>query len=96
MIVVGVLIFYAAGIASDLFANHILSMFFIISYDTAHNIVAYEAIGAAIAINIVVLSSVIIEERKKSLTEKNDNPNNGISDILDEKFNVEPLHGSQS
>jgi hypothetical protein len=44
------LVFYAIGIATNLFASPIFSMFYIISYNTAHTIVIYAAVAAAAVI----------------------------------------------
>jgi uncharacterized protein YbaR (Trm112 family) len=72
IIIVGILIFYAIGIATDFFANPIFSMFFIISYDTAHNIVTPVAIVSAII--VIALSAWIIKKRKIGSPQTRDKP----------------------
>jgi hypothetical protein len=58
------LIFYAAGIATNFFASPIFSIFWIISYQTAHNIVTYVAVAAAAALTITALSISLIKKPK--------------------------------
>ncbi len=59
LVVAGILMFYGIGIATNFFAQPMFSMFFIISNETAHNIVAYLAIGAAVAIGLLGLLMVL-------------------------------------
>jgi hypothetical protein len=58
-IVACALAFYAIGIATDFFANPIFSMFFFISYETAHNVVTYLAAVIAIVFGIAVGLSLV-------------------------------------
>jgi hypothetical protein len=61
------LVFYAVGIITDFFANPVFSMFFVLSYDEAHNIVSYIALGAAITLGIVALTVGLVKRRKSVL-----------------------------
>jgi hypothetical protein len=63
------LIFYAVGIATNLFANRIFSMFFIISNQTAHDIITYLAIGIAAALAITAITLSLSKKRKPRLFE---------------------------
>lgn len=53
--VTSLLALYAAGVASNFFAQPMFSMFFIVSAQTAHTIVVYGAVGAAAAVGIVAV-----------------------------------------
>ena len=66
LVVAGILMFYGIGIATNFFAQPMFSMFFIISNETAHNIVAYIAIGAAVAIGLLGLVMVLKKRRSYS------------------------------
>ena len=68
LVVAGGLVFYAVGIATNFFAQPIFSMFFVISYSTAHNIVVYIAIGAAIVISVPAIT-MYLRKRKTSACE---------------------------
>lgn len=61
------LVLYAAGIATNFFASPVFSMFFVISYQTAHSIVVYVAVAAAFALAIVAaaVSLSMVETPKK-------------------------------
>ncbi len=64
LIVVGGLIFYSVGIATDLFAYPAFSMFFVISYETAHNVALYAAAGTAIVLAITATAINLIKKPK--------------------------------
>jgi hypothetical protein len=66
MIFAGVLLFYAIGIATNFFGQPMFSMFFIISEETAHNLVVYIAIGAAISIGALTLAMNFLKKSKSS------------------------------
>jgi len=68
LVVAGILMFYGIGIATNFFAQPMFSMFFILSNETAHNIVAYLAIGAAVAIGLLGL--VIVLKKRISYSPK--------------------------
>ena len=59
------LIFYAFGIATNLFASPAFSMFWIISAQTAHYI-AYGVAAAATALSIIILTVNFLKRRKTS------------------------------
>jgi hypothetical protein len=69
MIVAGCLLFYAIGIATNFFGQPIFSMFFIISEETAHNLVVYIAFGAAFALGTLALVLTFAKKRKSSSLE---------------------------
>jgi len=72
IIVIGCLLFYAIGIATNFFGQPIFSMFFIISNETAHNFVVYIAFGAAFALGTLALALTFAKNRKSfSLEVKN-------------------------
>ena len=56
------LVFYAVGIATNLFASSVFSMFFVISYQTAHSIVVYIAGAAGFALFIVAFALSMVEK----------------------------------
>jgi hypothetical protein len=56
IIIAGIFLFYGIGIATNFFAQPIFSAFFIISNETAHNLVAYIAVGAAFALGGLALA----------------------------------------
>jgi hypothetical protein len=60
-----VLSFYAIGIATDFFASPILSTFFIISRETAHDIVFYASVAAAVVLTIGVLSTILLKNQRR-------------------------------
>jgi hypothetical protein len=64
IIIVSILIFYAAGIVTNFFANPIFSMFFIVSNETAHNIAIYVALVGAAAVAIIGSTVILIKKRK--------------------------------
>jgi len=66
LVIAGILMFYGIGIATNFFAQPMFSMFFVISSETAHNVVAYLAIGAAVAIGLLGLVLVIRKRRSYS------------------------------
>ena len=74
IIVAGSLIFYAIGIATNFFASPIFSMFFIISNQTAHDIVTYLAVAIAIAIAITTSIITLTRRRKTAFTETRSKP----------------------
>ena len=59
LLVSGGLVFYAVGIVTNFFGQPMFSMFFVISNSTAHNLVDYIAIGAAIVISIPAVTSYL-------------------------------------
>jgi hypothetical protein len=61
------LVFYAVGIITNFFASPVFSMFFVISYDTAHNIVSYVAIAMAVSLSIAALAISLVKRRKSVL-----------------------------
>ena len=61
------LVFYAVGIITNFFASPVFSMFFFISYDTAHNIVSYVAIAVAVSLSIAALAISLVKRRKSVL-----------------------------
>jgi hypothetical protein len=68
------LIFYAIGIITNFFASPIFSMFFIISYETAHNIAIYVALTTAFGLSVAALAVAFLRKRKSVLTELADIP----------------------
>jgi uncharacterized Zn-finger protein len=60
-------VFYAVGIITNFFASPVFSMFFVISYDTAHNIVSYVAIAMAVSLSIAALAISLVKRRKSVL-----------------------------
>ncbi len=68
-IVAGGLAFYAVGVATDLFANRIFAPFFIISYQTAHEIVTYLAISIAIILTASYATIFTLKKRKTNFKE---------------------------
>jgi hypothetical protein len=68
------LVFYAVGIMTNFFASPIFSMFFIISYETAHNIVSYVALTIAVGFCITALATRLVKKRKFVLREPEDKP----------------------
>ncbi len=89
IVFVGILIFYAFGIATNLFANPSFSMFWIISNDAAHNVAAFAAIGAAIALDIVILAIFLMKRRKTMASETNKKSVESANKVLDETVTVE-------
>ena len=69
-----VLIFYVIGIVTNFFANPIFSMFFIISRETAHSVVALAATAVAVALSLLLLSTSLIKKRKTVLPETINKP----------------------
>jgi uncharacterized Zn-finger protein len=67
------LAFYAFGIATNLFASPLFSMFFIISYNTAHEIATYLAAGA-IALGVIALTVTLVRKRKVELRQIHNKP----------------------
>jgi hypothetical protein len=65
-IVAGCLLFYGIGIATNFFAQPMFSMFFIISEETAHNLVVYIAIGAAIAMGALAFAIKFLKRPKSA------------------------------
>jgi hypothetical protein len=74
------LVFYAVGIATNFFASPVFSMFFIISYDTAHNIVSYVAL--AIGLSIIALTISLVKKRKSAVLKPKDKPVIGAGKAL--------------
>ena len=74
IIIVCSLIIYAIGIATNFFGSPVFSMFFIISDQTAHNVVTYVAVAIAIALTIMVLSMSLIKKRKTAFPETHNKP----------------------
>jgi hypothetical protein len=74
LIIACCLVFYAVGIATDFFASPIFSMFFIVSAETAHNVVTSVAVATAIALSIVVLAMGLIKKRKTVFPETYSEP----------------------
>ena len=80
IVIISVLIIYGIGIETNFFANPIFSMFFIISYETAHTVVSSVAIVTALTIFIAVFYiwfikknvniSKVIELTKKQLVKR--------------------------
>jgi hypothetical protein len=68
------LMFYAVGIMTNFFASPIFSMFFIISYETAHNIVSYVALAIAVGFCLTVLATRLVKKRRFVLREPEDKP----------------------
>jgi hypothetical protein len=68
-IVACALAFYAIGIATNFFANPIFSMFFFISYETAHNIVTYAAVAVAIALAVTAVAIGLTKKGKTAYQE---------------------------
>ena len=66
------LVFYAVGIITDFFASPMFSMFFIISYDTAHNIVSYIALAIAAGLCITALATSLLKKGKVALLKPED------------------------
>ena len=56
------LTFYGIGIVTNFFANPIFSMFFIISYETAHNLASTLTIVTALTIFIVAFYTWILKK----------------------------------
>jgi hypothetical protein len=73
-IVASGLVFYAVGIATDFFANPIFAPFFIISYQTAHEIVTYLAITIAIALTISYATIYTFKKRKTKFKKSHNKP----------------------
>jgi mannose/fructose/N-acetylgalactosamine-specific phosphotransferase system component IIC len=72
------LVFYAAGIATNFFGSTVFSMFFVISYQTAHNTVTYLAVTLAVALGVLALCLVETREThtdSNSYDEPNEEPN---------------------
>ena len=63
-IIAGCFLFYGVGIATNFFAQPIFSMFFIISAETAHNLVVYIAVGTAIALGALALATKFLKKPK--------------------------------
>ena len=61
--VVGILIFYAGGITTNLFGNPVFSMFWVISNETAHNVAAYAALTITIAVDLMILIMFLFKRR---------------------------------
>jgi hypothetical protein len=74
MIVAGCLLFYAIGIATNFFGQPMFSMFFIISNETAHNVVVYLAIGAAFFSGTLALALTFAKNRKSSSLQVQNKP----------------------
>lgn len=74
MIVAGCLLFYAIGIATNFFGQPIFSMFFIISNETAHNLVVYIAFGAAFVLGTLALALTFAKKRKSFSLEVQNKP----------------------
>jgi hypothetical protein len=74
IVIVCSLIIYAIGIATNFFGSPVFSMFFIISDQTAHNVVTYVAVAIAIALTIMVLSMSLIKKRKTAFPETHNKP----------------------
>jgi uncharacterized Zn-finger protein len=74
MVVACGLVFYAVGIATNFFGSPIFSMFFIISYNTAHEVVTYVAITVAIALSVITLTVTLIKKRKLELPQLHNKP----------------------
>jgi len=66
MVVACGLVFYAIGITTNFFGLPIFSIFFIISYNTAHDIVTYLALVIAIALSVITVTVTLIKKRKIS------------------------------
>jgi len=74
MVVACGLVFYAVGIATNFFGLPIFSMFFIISYNTAHDVVTYMAITAAVALTLITLLATIMKRRKVEMPQVRNRP----------------------
>jgi hypothetical protein len=79
------LIFYAFGIATNLFASPAFSMFWIISVQTAHYI-AYGVAAAATTLSIIMLTLNFLK-REKRFPEASDKPVVGTSSELSVNHN---------
>lgn len=66
------LVFYAVGIVTNFFASPVFSMFFIISYDTAHDVVSYVAL--AIGLSIIALTISLVKKRKSVVLKSEEKP----------------------
>ena len=64
LIIAQILTFYAIGIATNFFASPVFSMFWIISYQTAYNVLTFMTVSIAIALSIMALTIGLIEKRK--------------------------------
>ncbi len=74
IIIACALIIYAIGIATNFLGNPVFSMFFIISNETAHNVVTIVAAATAIALSILVLTIGLIKKRKTVFPETHNKP----------------------
>ncbi len=74
MVIVGCLILYAVGIATNLFGNRVFSMFWIISNETAHNIATYAAAAGAAALVTIGLTATLIKKRETKKTQTSYKP----------------------
>jgi hypothetical protein len=91
IVFVAIFIFYAFGIATNLFGNHIFSMFWIISNDTAHNVAAFAAIAVAIVLDVAILVLFLINRRKTTTSETDKKLVNNTNKALDETVVSEEL-----
>lgn len=66
------LVLYAVGIVTNFFASPVFSMFFIISYDTAHDVVSYVAL--AIGLSMIALTISLVKKRKSAVLKPEDKP----------------------
>ncbi len=75
------LIFYALGIATNFFGSSIFSMFFILSYNAAHE-VAYGAVAVGATSSIIILILDLRKRRKNIFPETSNRPIVGTSSEL--------------
>ena len=61
--VVCILIFYAVGIATNLFASPVFSMFWVISAEAAHGVVVYVAAVLAVVLGVGMASFLWLKKR---------------------------------
>jgi hypothetical protein len=90
LIAVGVIVFYAIGVATDLFANEAFKPFFILSYSDAHaiSIVLLAGAGAGALLSMVILvrkGKINLFSRKAPTT-----PTNTPAKKTEQKLPIEP------
>ena len=76
--VVFILIFFAVGIATNLFASPVFSMFWIISAEAAHGVVLYAAVALAVILGVGMTTFLWLKKREN----ENSSSRNKLNEMM--------------
>jgi hypothetical protein len=79
IVIVAILIFYAAGNATGFFGNPVFKMFWILSNEQAHSVAIYGAIAGAVV--VVSIGLTLTRLKKQKIIEPHTTPKSAISPL---------------